>query len=73
MQLSKLPKGRTGVIEAVDVSQFGARLLELGVLPGKTVTVKRVGPFGSPLHVEVGTKGIILDKQTAEFVSVKAL
>lgn len=52
VKLSELPLGLPAIIERVDGERsFRRRLLELGLLPGTTVSVKRVAPLGDPIEL----------------------
>lgn len=52
MTLDKLPVGQSGVISAVGgEGALRCRLLDMGLIPGTTVTVRKVAPMGDPLEL----------------------
>lgn len=49
---------------------FRRRLLELGLLPGTSVTVKSVAPLGDPIELLVRGASLSIRKEEAATVSV---
>lgn len=70
MKVGQLKSGQKGIVSKVLTSEFSTRLLGLGIMPGRNISVKRVGPFGSPFHIQIGNQSIVLDKLTANTVLV---
>ena len=62
----ELPEGERGVIESIELSgDAGRRLMELGFLPGSTVTAAGSAPGGDPLVFRVDGAEIALRRETA--------
>jgi ferrous iron transport protein A len=72
-RLHQQPPGRTVVIHHIEgrLDATGLRLLELGLVPGASVTVIRVAPLGDPLELSVlGTRVCVRKKDASAFVVV---
>jgi ferrous iron transport protein A len=68
----ELPEGERGVIESIELSgDAGRRLMELGFLPGSTVTAARSAPGGDPLVFRVDGAEIALRRETAAFLRLR--
>lgn len=53
-QLSTLTAGRSAVIREIrGEAILRRRLLELGLLPGTVVTVRKRAPFGDPMQIHL--------------------
>ena len=51
MTLDKLPVGHTATITAVGgEGPLRCRLLDMGLIPGTAVTVRKVAPMGDPIE-----------------------
>ena len=65
-KLADLREGEAGVIERIDLpNDFAERLMELGFLPGSSVTAARCAPGGDPRVFRVDGSEIALRKDTA--------
>jgi ferrous iron transport protein A len=71
--LSELKPGQSAVIEGFDEDKVPIKILEMGLLPGNTVLVKRLSPFGDPMHIRVVGFDLALRKDEAAFVKVAPL
>jgi ferrous iron transport protein A len=70
--LLELREGDQGVIESIGLSgDAGQRLMELGFLPGSSVTAARSAPSGDPLVFRVDGAEIALRRETAAFLRLK--
>lgn len=71
MSLTTLPVGRNARVTAVKGSgRVSKRLLEMGVLPGVSVTVVKTGPFGDPLEVRVRGYSLAMRRSEAQAIEV---
>jgi ferrous iron transport protein A len=60
------------VIDRVDGTRsFRRRLMEMGLVPGTTVTVVNVAPLGDPLEIEVRASRLSIRKNEAALVRVR--
>ena len=73
IRLSSLHKGESAIIESFSDDIMKQKLLEMGCLPGETITIDRFAPFGCPMaiHVNGSTLGIRMDE--AELIIVKPI
>jgi len=64
--LTNLKKGETGILERINMSDIDAqRLMELGFLPGHTVTRAHAAPGGDPRVFRVDGSEVALRRETA--------
>jgi len=52
-KLSALRSGESGTIESIEASELHLKLLEMGCIPGESIKVQQVAPFGDPITVKV--------------------
>jgi Fe2+ transport system protein FeoA len=65
MTLNQLGIGKSGVVLAVEGEKvLRRRLLEMGITPKTTVTVKKAAPMGDP--IELFLRGYVLSLRLAE-------
>lgn len=71
-RLADLREGEAGVIESIELpADFAMRLMELGFLPGMSVTAARCAPGGDPRVFRVDGSEIALRRDTAAQLLVK--
>ena len=64
--LTTLKKGESGILDRIDMSdQDAQRLMELGFLPGHTVTRAHAAPGGDPRVFRVDGSEVALRRETA--------
>jgi Fe2+ transport system protein FeoA len=69
--LASLPLGKAArIVEIGGERNFRRRLLELGLLPGTSVTVLRVAPLGDPLELSLRGTCLSIRKREATEISV---
>ena len=71
LPLSHLKKGDRGIIREVIKGDLSLKLMEMGLLPGETVIVHRIAPWGDPISVKVGSYLLSLRKEEAKAVMVE--
>ncbi len=70
--LNQLEAGRKAVIKRVEGDHFiKNRLLSMGVVPGKVVSIVKVAPLGDPIEVAVGDFHLSLRKEEARQIEVE--
>ena len=71
-RLADLLEGEAGVLESIDLpADFALRLMELGFIPGMSVTAARCAPGGDPRVFRVDGSEIALRRETAAQLLVK--
>lgn len=69
--LSALPHGRWATILNVLGPGFIAlRLMEMGLVPGASISVVRTAPLGDPIQVKVRDYHLALRRTEAEMINV---
>ena len=72
MKLNELPLGQVAKIVKIGSrnEKFKRRMTDLGFIPGCSVKVKRVAPFGDPVLVSLHGYELSLGKKEASTVEV---
>ena len=71
MTLLSLLPGQQGLVHRVGISgPVGARLAEMGLVPGATVRVVRLAPLGDPVAIQVQGFELALRKRDAVRVEI---
>jgi ferrous iron transport protein A len=71
-KLSELREGEVGIIERIELPEaISQRLMELGFLPGNSVTAARSAPGGDPRVFRVDGAEVALRRETALHLFLK--
>ncbi len=71
MTLTELPIGKDARVIAVSgTGSITRRLLEMGVIPGVTVQVVKMAPFGDPIEIRVRGYSLAMRKSEADAIEV---
>lgn len=71
MRLATLKIGTTAkVIKVIGDTVVSKRLMEMGVIPGVSVTVIKTAPFGDPIEVSVRGYHLAMRRSEAEAIEV---
>ena len=71
MTLTELPIGRDARVTSVSgTGTITRRLLEMGVIPGVTVKVVKMAPFGDPIEVRVRGYSLAMRRTEADAIEV---
>jgi ferrous iron transport protein A len=68
---STLLIGETATIIAVNLDEIPLKLLEMGCLPGNTITLLQIAPFGDPLYFNVNDSHVAIRLETAKEISIQ--
>ena len=72
-KLAELREGEQAIIERLELpEQLATRLMEMGFLPGNTVTAARCAPGGDPRVFRVDGSEIALRSETASHLILRA-
>jgi ferrous iron transport protein A len=71
--LADLREGQKGVLEKLNLPEdFASRLMELGFVPGHSVSAGKAAPGGDPRIFRVDGSEIALRRETCAHILVKA-
>lgn len=71
MTLANLPKNTNAkVVSVTGNNAITRRLMEMGVVPGVSVTVVKAAPFGDPMEIRLRGYSLALRKSEADKVEV---
>lgn len=72
MTLDQLPVGQSSTITAVGgEGPLRCRLLDMGLIPGTAVTVRKVAPMGDPMELRLRGYELTLRKADAANITVE--
>ena len=72
MTLDKRPTGQSGVFAAVGgEGALRCRLLDMGLIPGTMVTVRKTAPMGDPIELWLRGYALTLRKADAERIELE--
>lgn len=64
MTLSELKPGQTGIVTRVTLNNLRKRIIDMGVVNGTKIFVKKLAPLGDPMEIVV--RGYLLTIRKAE-------
>jgi ferrous iron transport protein A len=68
--IAQLKKGEKATITHFDVEAIPLKLLEMGCLPGNTVELIQIAPFGDPLLLNINGSHLAIRLETALEIQV---
>ncbi len=71
--INSLKKGETSIIKEFDIEAIPLKLLEMGCLPGNTVQLLQIAPFGDPLYLNINGSHLAIRIETANEIEVEIL
>jgi Fe2+ transport system protein FeoA len=71
MKLSEIGIGKSAKISSIIEDEIYLKLMEMGCLPGETITVEKVAPLGDPISVKVSGYLLSLRLNEAEKILVE--
>ncbi len=69
--IDSLKIGDKAVIMDFDIDTIPLKLLEMGCLPGNTVELLQIAPFGDPLYLDVNGSHLAIRTETARRIVVE--
>lgn len=70
--LASLPVGGTAIVSRVHGERAVVRrLLEIGLVPGTTVTMRRVAPMGDPIELKVRNFALSIRRSEALGIDIE--
>jgi ferrous iron transport protein A len=71
--LDKLKKGEKATVLSFNNASLRNKLIEMGCLPGETITLSKIAPLGCPISIKLNSSEISLRKDEAATVIVQLL
>ncbi len=68
--IADLKIGQKGIISDLNIEEIPLKLLEMGCLPGNTVELIQIAPFGCPLYFNVNDSHVAIRLETAKEIIV---
>ncbi len=68
--ISALKIGQKGIITDFNIDEIPLKLLEMGCLPGNTVELLQIAPFGCPLYFSINGSHVAIRLETAKEINV---
>lgn len=68
--IAQLKKGQKATISDFDVEAIPLKLLEMGCLPGNSVELLQIAPFGDPLLLNINGSHLAIRLETAREIQV---
>ena len=66
----QLKIGQKGIVSDFNIDDIPLKLLEMGCLPGNTIELIQVAPFGCPLYFNVNDSHVAIRIETAKEITV---
>ncbi|MFM9826151.1 ferrous iron transport protein A [Flavobacterium sp.] len=71
--IASLKKGDLAIIKDFDVESIPLKLLEMGCLPGNTVELIQIAPFGDPLYLNINGSHLAIRMETAREIEIEMI
>lgn len=71
--IDKLHKGQKGTITDFDIEVIPLKLIEMGCLPGNSVELLQVAPFGDPLFLNINDSYLAIRLETAQKIQIEII
>lgn len=69
--LAECTTGDKAKLNAIDDEQLSIQLFCMGCIPGETITIERIAPFGDPIMISVEDSFISIRKEDAEKMQIE--
>ena len=67
---SMLKKGQIARITDINIDEIPLKLIEMGCLPGNTITLIQVAPLGDPYYFNVNDSHVAIRLETAKQITI---
>ena len=71
--LDQLTKGEQATIETIETDQLPLKLIEMGCLPGNSISLIQKAPFNDPLYLKIDESHLAIIKETAQHIFVRLI
>jgi ferrous iron transport protein A len=69
--LAELKLGQKAIVRSFTDSHLSGKLIEMGCLPGETISISKTAPLGCPLAVHIAGYELSLRKEEAASVLIE--
>ena len=70
-KLSEVKVGETVIIKSVENDFLSIKLMEMGCVPGESVTIEKIAPFRDPISISVAGYQLSLRLNEAEYIIIE--
>ncbi|MCF8257879.1 MAG: ferrous iron transport protein A [Flavobacteriales bacterium] len=71
LTVNDLAIGQHATVTHFNDAELGHHLMEMGVIPGETITLERIAPMGDPIAVRVSDLLLMMRRQEASMICVE--
>ena len=71
--INSLKKREKAITTGFDIDVIPLKLLEMGCLPGNTVELLQIAPFGDPLYLDINGSHLAIRVETAAEIEVELI
>ena len=71
--IAQLEIGERAIIKDFDVNFIPLKLIEMGCLPGNSVQLLQIAPFGDPLFLDINDSHLAIRLETAMMIDVEII
>lgn len=71
--IDQLSKGQKATITDFDIEVIPLKLIEMGCLPGNSVELLQVAPFGDPLFLNINDSYLAIRLETARKIQIEII
>lgn len=68
--LNQLKIGQKAIISELKIDEIPLKLLEMGCLPGNSVELIQIAPFGDPLYFNINDSHVAIRLETAKAIEI---
>ncbi len=71
--LDELKIGEQAEIETIETEKLPLKLIEMGCLPGSSISLIQNAPFNDPLYIKIDESHLAIRKETAKDIFVRLI
>jgi ferrous iron transport protein A len=72
-KLSELKQGQRAIIKRFTNAETHLKLMEMGCVPGESIVLEQIAPFGDPISVKISGYSLSLRINEAEHIEVEII
>ena len=72
-RLSEIKIGKQVIIKSFESDEIFLKLMEMGCVPGETITVEKIAPFKDPISISVAGYRLSLRLDEADHILVEEI